>query len=464
MRQHAGRCSAGGLHRRGRGKREGRDFDCDLGGDGTAALARVAAAGGLVLHPPCLIVRAQARAVRTALVAIAVTQSLACGPRSGGRTRLTGEDRGGVTWAIGTAPALRIGADSSVGVVDFGRVAGALRLSDGSVVVADLDPPGILVFDATGRHRRTVGRAGSGPGEFRYPAVLRPMPEGGFLAVDTELRRVTFFSEEAELVTTRRWPLQVAEAVLFPVGAISTERFIGTLTASRRPERLGERVRAPVTVVLGQFGAEAFQPVVRVPGDEIIGGVYREHGVATTAAYPLEFGDRTLVAASSELIYVGQRRRPRIDVFDTTGRKLRTISWAAARDPVTEADRQARIAQESAAAAGVQASPDPGQTWSATEHLRTVRLPAVAPAFTALMPAVDGDLWVEIDPRPWAPARQYLVFDAAGRLIARASLPRALEPFQVGRDFVLGRWRESGGPDEVRLYSLGSRTTTSSTP
>lgn len=409
-----------------------------------------------------LAVRAGARADRTALVAVALTQLAACGPRSGDRTAW--EILGAVTWAISPAPALRIGADSSVGGVIFGRVAGALRLSDGSVVVADLDPPGILVFDATGRHRRTVGRAGSGPGEFRYPAVLRPMPDGGFFVVDTELRRVTFFSKEAEVAVTRRWPLQMAEAILFPVGALSNERFVGTLTANRRPERLGERVRAPITVVLARFGVEAFQTVVRAPGDELVGGVYREHGVATVAAYPLEFGDRTHIAVGSGLICVGQGRRPRIDVFDTAGRKLHTIAFPTARDPVTEADRQARIAQESTMAAAVQASPDPGQTWSATEHLRTVRLPAQAPAFTGLMIGADGDLWVETDPRPWLPVRRYLVFDASGRLMARVSFPRALEPFHVGRDFVLGRWRESGGPDEVRVYSLGFRSTTASIP
>ena len=54
----------------------------------------------------------------------------------------------------------------------FSSVRGMGRLSDGSVAVVDRASAEIRIFDATGRHLRSMGHRGEGPGEFTNPFIL----------------------------------------------------------------------------------------------------------------------------------------------------------------------------------------------------------------------------------------------------------------------------------------------------
>ena len=49
----------------------------------------------------------------------------------------------------------------------FGNITGAVRLEDGSVVVADEQSHEVRKYDAGGRHLWTSGREGEGPGEYK---------------------------------------------------------------------------------------------------------------------------------------------------------------------------------------------------------------------------------------------------------------------------------------------------------
>jgi len=106
-------------------------------------------------------------------------------------------------------------------------------------------------------------------------------------------------------------------------------------------------------------------------------------------------------------------------------------------------------------------------------HRRTLLLggtrQAQAVAIEALerMPAVDsatgyrvvrldrgGYLWVEgrIDSasvrRPWS------IYDPQGRLVGRAATLASFEPHEIGKDFMLGRWRDGNGIEHIRMYGL----------
>lgn len=52
------------------------------------------------------------------------------------------------------------------------QVSGAVRLSDGTIVVADGGSARLRCYDAAGRHLADAGRRGSGPGEFRYIGAM----------------------------------------------------------------------------------------------------------------------------------------------------------------------------------------------------------------------------------------------------------------------------------------------------
>ena len=75
--------------------------------------------------------------------------------------------RSDATCTLGDEPIFRVGNNESDEAQWFSSIRGAGRVSDGSVAVIDRASAEIRIFDAAGRHLRSMGRHGEGPGEFR---------------------------------------------------------------------------------------------------------------------------------------------------------------------------------------------------------------------------------------------------------------------------------------------------------
>jgi hypothetical protein len=77
-------------------------------------------------------------------------------------------------------------------------VSRALVLSAGEIALANINSE-ILVFGAQGDLRRTIGRKGSGPGEFQFLLDIVRLDEDRILAWDPALSRVTVFHRDGSL-------------------------------------------------------------------------------------------------------------------------------------------------------------------------------------------------------------------------------------------------------------------------
>ena len=89
---------------------------------------------------------------------------------------------------IDPAAVWRIGGEAE-GPYSFARIIGAVFMRNGNVALLESNPPEVRLYDQTGRHAKSFGRRGRGPGEF---ANLR-MGEWG-------------------LTSFRRWPIHQARA------------------------------------------------------------------------------------------------------------------------------------------------------------------------------------------------------------------------------------------------------------
>jgi hypothetical protein len=74
--------------------------------------------------------------------------------------------RDGEGWRISPAPVLEIGMIDGPAAYQLDGVRNAARLPDGSIAVADGGSRQIRIYDAEGRHFRSFGGQGGGPGEF----------------------------------------------------------------------------------------------------------------------------------------------------------------------------------------------------------------------------------------------------------------------------------------------------------
>ena len=82
----------------------------------------------------------------------------------------------------------------------FGNVTGAIRLEDGSVVIADEQSYNVRRYDASGRHVWTSGRNGEGPGEYGGLRLLRGCPGATITVFDWHLNRITELDQDGEVI------------------------------------------------------------------------------------------------------------------------------------------------------------------------------------------------------------------------------------------------------------------------
>ena len=112
----------------------------------------------------------------------------------------------------GTAPALQLTPVVSIGPTslsetgapeEFGRVNSATLGPDEAVFVADGFNDEVRVFGLDGVHRRTFGRNGDGPGEFRSLYSIAWMGDR-LLTLDSNLGRIGAFSADGEWLGQQR--------------------------------------------------------------------------------------------------------------------------------------------------------------------------------------------------------------------------------------------------------------------
>lgn len=125
---------------------------------------------------------------------------------SDGVVRVRNPDLGEALPELAASPRARIGATNGPVAYQLGRVGGLLLGEDGRVYVLDQQARQIRAFDGQGRHVRTVGKEGSGPGEFRDPRGMRWSPDGTLWVTDYATQRYTVLTPELDLVATYpRW-------------------------------------------------------------------------------------------------------------------------------------------------------------------------------------------------------------------------------------------------------------------
>ncbi len=100
-------------------------------------------------------------------------------------------------------PLVRVGLLNGPDEYLFGNITGAVRLEDGSIVVADQSIFEVRRYDAGGRHVWSSGRQGEGPGEYEGLRLMRGCPGAAITAYDGQLDRITELDSDGVVTDTR---------------------------------------------------------------------------------------------------------------------------------------------------------------------------------------------------------------------------------------------------------------------
>lgn len=352
-------------------------------------------------------------------------------------------------WQLSAQPTLSIDAFDREGKeadgVRFGRIAGVVRLSTGTIAVADASNLTIALFTPQGALIRSTGRIGEGPGEFRTIASLRLCPADTLLVFDPALRRLTVFGPEGRLARTI--DLGRTSPGIRPYDVWCTSR--GSILALNRtaspPSAIGPHRPAAALLLLTPGGA-LDRELDRLPGPERYFDGRQD--------FPRPLGRRTVVAVAGAMVYAGTEEVAKardsiaIRAYHLPDGASRMFRAGARRIPITARlvdrfiDEQIGFDDSGSNAANRRA------------YLRALDYPAFLPAYIRILAEHDGRIWVEGYRAPGAATRTWRVYQPDGHLLATVTVPGSLELSVVEPRGALGIWRDADGTESIRLYGL----------
>jgi hypothetical protein len=338
-------------------------------------------------------------------------------------------------------PVLSIGAaDGADEELLFG-VVGATRFADGGVAIADGSSNRILFFGPTGELRRTVGRSGDGPGEYRFLRWFGPCGAGALGAFDGAPPSLTVLSDTG--VVRRRTSFAPSLVFQSPARCTHADTVLFVLNGMSTALPPGQTGTAPATVVRVSHGQRS---------DTIASGPGRSFYFATRmrgayADVPLQ--PATLAAASRTRLFLAESATDTIRVLDFTGRIHTTFSLGLQHVPATRAHWLRAIHER--------AMQEPLERTRRVVDTVLTELdpPRSLPLIADLVADGADNVWVRTYDNYLTDYATWLVVSAHGRLVARVVAPRDFRPLEIGSDYVLGVFRDGDGVEVVRVHRLG---------
>jgi hypothetical protein len=182
------------------------------------------------------------------------------------------------------------------------------------------------------------------------------------------------------------------------------------------------------------------------PGDEQVIQTQADGGVFRVRTQQAPFGRAGVFAVRDGTYFVSSQDRYEIHAYEDGA--LQSI-FGVDRHP------------EAVAAEDVAAFQNAMLEWldgpnvaSVRRQLEELPYPDVFPAHGVIMTDVAGHVWVQEYPKPWEASVAWSVFDDGFRWLGDVTLPAALEVYEIGEDYVLGKWRDELDVEHVGVYAL----------
>lgn len=348
-------------------------------------------------------------------------------------------------WRLSERPRVRIGTVEGDPRQQLYRVRDAAVLEDGRIAVANEGSHEIRLYGEDGRHLRSVGGEGEGPGEFRFLTWLQAIGDS-LWAYDRGTERVSVFAADGSLARSITLVGSGNLPSPRPLGVFADRTLLARAftTAYFEP---GEEVRRDLDLYLrlGPTGT-VLDTLGRLPGNEH----YLRASDDGLADFRVPFARASVVAVAPRAVYFGAAETWEIARYSMDGRLERLIRLARDPRPATSEALDRLLAEYQRQA------PTEGARQGLEAWIDRVPAPPTMPAYSELRLDAEGNLWVEDYRPPFeedAPPR-WSVFDSEGRLLGTTTLPRRFTPYEIGSDFVLGRGVDEMDAEYVELYNL----------
>jgi hypothetical protein len=351
---------------------------------------------------------------------------------------------------VDSTPVFTIGGGQGGPDYDLNEIRGSVRLSDGRIVVADNSAGELRFFDSTGAFLSRGGRKGKGPGEFEQMMGVWALPGDTLAVYDIATRRISLFNSGGTFV--RQVDLSSA-GFIAPMGMLDDGTIVGS-GFSFNPDSLpakGTRHRNVLPALLISADGSKTDTMATFEGMEMYTVEMSFGGRTFPNPLQVQFGLNTTLGGRGSQVYVGDNAKPEIKVYSRDGMLKRIIRYPYTPVAVTDAHRKA---QEETNLERWAANPFRGMPKEMMDQvegfIRNATYAERFPAYETFFLDREGNVWVQ----EFAPGQpqQFQVYRPSGEFIVRTALPRDVRPMDIGKDYVLGTWKDADGLEHVRLY------------
>lgn len=352
----------------------------------------------------------------------------------------------GSGWRLGEQPTFNIGVLEGEPDYQLFDVAGALRLADGRIVIAENGASELRFYDSRGRHLSSTGRAGGGPGEFGTITSMSATPGDTMVVLDSRNRRISYFGPSGTFSHSVPLPF-LAEMGGFPVFAAPFDD--GTVFLVVRDYfgsgGLGAGLTSGELVYVRCRASGALMDTLAVrPGTELYSAVQGENRLGGVRP----FGLSSQYAFHRNGFFHGSGDSYEIEHLNQEGDLRRFIRRPIANMEVTEADLEGYKGE------WIEKAADETQRAINETLVEAIPFPEAFPAYRRLIVDADGNLWVEAYRKPGDNQPRWTVFDRAGQMLGEVRTPEGFTVFQIVENFVLGRWEDEFDVQHVVMYPL----------
>lgn len=307
---------------------------------------------------------------------------------------------------------LRIGAIEGSEAETFSQIRGILVDRQGQILVLDFVAQEIRVFSPEGAHMATLGRKGSGPGEFRQANGMAWATDGNLYVNDPRNGRVMVLSTGGQEITTYRrfvssWGY-TWEGGVGPLGRLYDYAIARTGRFDRSP---GVKVEPPQVLVRYDPATQGVDTISFPQGE--VTYLRTSRGVVG-----VPFAPRNLYAFEPSIghIWFAHTATYRITEATLDGDTVRVFERDVDPEPVTAADRES--AMESLA-----------RIMEGRGHVdfNPSMLPSHKPVLRHFFRATNGQLWVRLESRDTSVLHD--VFSSEGVWIAQARVPSSYRSY-----------------------------------
>jgi hypothetical protein len=369
-------------------------------------------------------------------------------------------------WRLSEEPILQIGTVAGDSSYLLHSAHTAFRLSDKRVAVANMGTNELRYFDSTGKFIRNTGREGQGPGEWDQ---LYGLHRGGgdtlvVLEPGANNTEHHVISGAGDFVHTFTLESVTRRDNIWAVGITSTGFVVGYSLIENPPregfyrdmyqhfvfdmrgrmiDSIGMLVGQGFSGLDGEPGMFSPRGYYSVRGDKLYFGVGDRH---ETRIYRIEVivatGDPAALRASNPEQPLARMVLERL-VRRDPDRPLEITPEVIERQKETQRkfwrDRLAK---------------GQGPNVNIESQISRMRFPERFPAQQRLLVDSERNIWEQRYKIPGDTVDTFSVYDSIGAWLGLVEMPQGFRPTDIGRDYILGIWRNEDDVPFVRVYRL----------